>query len=985
MKKYIIVLFLSVVCGMVSGQQPIPPAFLSMEQDAWVDSVFQSLTPEEKIGQLIMVATYSNQKSADQAKIIRMIKEQKIGGVITMQGGALRQAKMVNSFQAASKTPLLVATDGEYGLGMRLDSCLKYPFAVTLGALSDDSLIYRMGADIGRQCKRIGIHINFAPVADVNNNPNNPVIGFRSFGDHPSTVAGKAEWFSRGLQSQQVLATAKHFPGHGDTGSDSHYSMPVIPHSREHLDSIELVPFRQLILGGIGSVMTGHLNVPALDGSGKVATISPTIIQKILQEEMGYKGLIVSDAMNMAGITSQGNSEVLALAAGVDLLEFVPDPARTIAAVKTAIDQGILAQSDIDRKCRKILMVKRWVGLNNYRPVELAGLYDELNHSSYRLTIRNGYQKALTVLKNDQNLLPLQKLDTLKIATLSIGRTGLTEFQRSVQRYAGAKHFYIGDNASASAIDQTLAQMKNYNLIIASVNGLGIMASSGFNLSKAQADAVAKVAKTGKAIVVVFGNPYVLNSLAGIENARGVVVAYQENYDTQDLTGQLIFGAFKAEGRLPVDLNRNFRRGDGLTLDPLGRFKFTLPDELGVDSLSFKKKIDELIFRGIQEHAFPGCQVFMAKDGKVLFNESYGFHTYDSTRRVANDDLYDLASVTKVSGPLPALMYLADQKKFNVAGRMSDYWPDWKGSNKQNITIADVLSHQARLRSGIPYLRMVRNESGQLRSELFSRTPSEQYPLRVAKDLYTVSSFPDYVYREIRSSSLLRQKRYVYSDMGFMIFPRIIERLSRTNYEELLKEKFYQPLGASTLTYNPYLSFPVDRIVPTEMDTLFRHELLQGFVHDEGAALLGGVSGNAGLFGTAGDLAKLMQMYLQYGKYGGERYIAESTIKEWTRRHFTQINNRRAYGFDKPSIGNHMRVIENGYPSPLASDLSFGHSGFTGTFVWADPGTGILFVFLTNRVYPTRENNNLNKLKLRVMLQQLVYEAINPKAPKSLK
>jgi CubicO group peptidase (beta-lactamase class C family) len=573
--------------------------------------------------------------------------------------------------------------------------------------------------------------------------------------------------------------------------------------------------------------------------------------------------------------------------------------------------------------------------------------------------------------------MPLQRLDTLKIAAVSIGRTNITGFQRSVGRYAGIKNYYIDDKATSASIDQTMLQLKNYNLVIAAVNGLGIMASSDYKLTNAQIEAAKKITRSGKTIVVIFGNPYVLKSLEGIEKAFGIIEVYQENYDTQDLVGQLIFGAFAPEGKLPVTVNSGFNRGDGLVSEPSGRFKFTLSDELGVDSLTMKKKIDEVINTGLEEKAFPGCQVFLAKNGKVFFHQSYGFHTYEKERPVECDDLYDLASVTKISAPLPALMYLADQKKFSVNKQVSEYWPDWKGSNKQYIKVADLLSHQARLRPGIIFWKKAMDENGQLNPDFFSAVQSERYPVRVSKNLCIVDSYANYMYTEIRNSPLLKQKKYVYSDLGFIILPKIIESLTKQNYETFVKEKFYNPLGASTLTFNPYLYFPIEKIVPTENDQIFRHELLQGFVQDESAAMLGGISGNAGLFGTIGDMAKLMQMYLQYGQYGGERYISDATMKEWTKRHFTQLNNRRAYGFDKPSIGNQFNEPENGYPSPLVSDASFGHSGYTGTFVWADSVSGILLLFFSNRVCPSRENNTLAKLKLRVLLQQTVYEVFN--------
>ena len=344
------------------------------------------------------------------------------------------------------------------------------------------------------------------------------------------------------------------------------------------------------------------------------------------------------------------------------------------------------------------------------------------------------------------------------------------------------------------------------------------------------------------------------------------------------------------------------------------------------------------------------------------------------------DDLFDFASLTKITAPLPAIMHLYDDKKFFLNKKMSDYWPDWKGSNKQAVNVNDVLSHQAGLEAWIPFWKQTVNKKGQFKPGYFSKDSTSVYSLHVSKNLYVIKSYPDSVYAAIRKSPLLKKKKYIYSDLGFIIFPKIIAKLSGQDYETYLKEKFYHPLGAYTLTYKPYLHFPIDRLVPTEDDQFFRHEQLQGFVHDEGAAILGGISGNAGLFGTINDAAKIMQMYLNYGHFGGERFISEWTMKDWTSRHFESTGNRRGYGFDKPALNNFAKNLYDAYPAPLCSDQSFGHSGYTGTWAWADPKNGLLYLFFSNRVYPTRENNKLTQLNLRILVQQAVYQALNHSA-----
>jgi len=984
MHKLLIFIILSLFGSLLSAQNKARPPFLAFESDQWVDSVFNSLSIDGKIGQLLMVPAYSGKGHGHLAHVIKMVKENKIGGIISMKGGPMRHINMVNQLQQESEIPLLVAIDAEYGLSMRLDSCIRYPYGFTIGAIDNDSLVFQMGTDLGRQCKRLGIHINFAPVADVNSNPLNPVIGFRSYGDNPEKVFQKAVHFGLGLQSQNVLATLKHFPGHGDVQKDSHFTLPVITHNRAQLDSIELFPFRKAINLGIGSIMTGHLSVPTLDSTGVAATFSKPIVQDLLIRDYGFEGLVVTDAMNMEGAAETDentSSAVKALIAGNDLLEFVLNPAVVIEEVKKAIADGTISVVDIDHKCRKILMIKRWAGLNRYTPVKHENLYKDLNQSAFRMTLRNVAQQSLTVLRNENQLLPLIRLDTLNIATVSIGRGKITEFQQSLERYTRTDHFFISKDADNEAINKLLLRLKKYNLVIAAVNNLGNFVSSDYRITYTQKKVVQQITSNKKTVIVLFGNPYILNFLDSLGNASGLVVAFQESTEAQDLAGQLLFGAFGAEGKLPVKVNETYRTGAGIPTSSIERFKYTLPEELGIDSTYLKKKIDSLVNVGLSEKAFPGCAVFIAKKGKVILMEAYGNHTYTNERPLLTDDLFDFASLTKIMAPVPALMKLTDQKKFSVKKKMSDYLPDWKGSNKQGIVVEDVLSHQARLRSGIPFWLKTVDPEKNFKPGYISKDSTDQFNLRVCRNLFILSSFRDSVYAAIRKSPLLKRKRFVYSDLGFIEFPRVIESLTHKDYESFLKDNFYHQLGAYSLTYRPYLYEPIDKMVPTENDELFRKEQLQGFVHDESAAVLGGISGNAGLFGTINDAAKMMQMYLNYGFYGGERYLSESIMKEWTRRHFEKLKNRRGYGFDKPHQGINFDNFEGGYPAPLCSDASFGHTGFTGTYAWADPVSGILFLFFSNRIYPTRTNHLLNQLNLREEIQEMAYEILE--SPKS--
>jgi beta-glucosidase-like glycosyl hydrolase/CubicO group peptidase (beta-lactamase class C family) len=965
--------------GQLQAENTPSPPFYEYENDAWVDSVFNSLSFEEKIGQLIMVAAYSNKDTSHKQEVLGHIKNSKVGGIIFMQGGPARQIKLTNHFQKESKTPLLIAMDAEWGLGQRLDSCLKYPYAMTCGAISNDSLIFRMGCEIAEQCKRIGVHINFAPVTDVNVNSANPVIGFRSFGGDVNKVSDKSRMYAQGMQSKNILAVAKHFPGHGDTESDSHYTLPIIKHSKSRLDSVELAPFKKLIQSGTGGIMIAHLSIPALDSTGIPATISKPIITETLTKEMNYSGLVVSDAMNMNGITSQakaGKAEALAIAAGMELLEFVTDPQLAIKEIKKAVRKGDITKEDIENKCRKLLMIKRWTGLHKKTVIDSDNLYYDLSKPEYLLTTRRITEESLTVLKNKQDFLPLKKLDTLRIASLSIGRDYTTSFQKSLGKYTKVDHFHIDKYSSLESLQKILLQLKNYNVVIAAVNHFWMSPVKNFHLTDLQINAVNTISKLPNSIITVFGNPYVLNSFSEIEKSRALILAYQENIHSQELTAQLIFGGIPSIGKLPVTINNHFKKDEGLETLSLQRFKYTIPEELGINSTILKKKIDSLINIALEQKAFPGCQIFLAKNSKVFFHECYGDHTYYNHHPVTKDDIYDWASLTKITAPLPALMRLYDEGEFKLDQKFTVLWPQWEGTNKENLVIRDVLAHQSGLISWIPFWQRTVNEKGKYKRGFYRKKPSRKYSLRVSENLYLNSSFIDTIHTVIAESELLPKKKYLYSGLSYYLYPQIVENITGEDFETYLINNIYRPLGAWSVKFNAYKHYPLDRIVPTENDDFFRRELLHGFVHDEGCAMMGGVSGNAGLFGTINDAAKIMQMYMNYGEYGGERLIEESTLREWTRRQFEEDENRRGLGFDKPYIDNKENKIEDAYPAISSSDKSFGHSGYTGTFAWVDPESGLLFIVFSNRVYPTRNNSLIYDLNLRPQLHQIVYDVM---------
>jgi len=955
------------------------PPFLQYTSHPWVDSIFNSLSIDERIAQIIAVAAYSNRDEGHKQEVLKLIREQKIGGLIFFQGGPVREAKLMNMYQSASKVPLLMAMDAEWGLGMRLDSTISFPYQMTLGAIQNDSLIYKMGVEVARQMRRAGLHFNFAPVADINNNPENPVINFRSFGEDKYNVTRKAIAYMRGMQDHGVLATAKHFPGHGDTGTDSHHALPLISHSLGRLDSLELYPFREMIRAGIGGIMVAHLNIPALDSSGVPSTLSSSIITDLLRKKLGFTGLIVTDAMNMAGVTASNPPGIVdkeAVLAGNDMLELTEDVPRAIAEIRKAIREGKVNQSDIDDRCRKMLAIKYWAGLAHRASVNISNLQEELNTASAKLLNRNLLEAAITVLANNDTIMPLRNLDKMRIASVSVGRRQMTLFQKTLSLYTKVDHFIVPADTNQQYIDSIMTKLNGYNQVIAGIHDEPGRPANRITFTQPVLNFITSLAKRQRAILTVFKNPYVLDKLSSVEEADGLIVTYQDNADVEDLAAQLIFGGISASGRLPVSIGTKFALGDGLDVVGGIRFKYTLPEDAGMLSNILYTRVDSLVNQALTVKAIPGCQVFVAKHKKVVFYKSYGYHDYSDTIKVKPMDLYDLASVTKISTGLPSLMKLYDEGVFKLDATLGDYLPEFKRSNKSDIPMYDILTHQARFKPWIPFWKNTLKKNGHYKWATIKNDSSKRFPIKLKEGMYLYRRYPDKIVKAIRKSPLESEKKYVYSDFFFILAPRVVESMIDVDFQTYVQTNFYAPLGATSLTYNPFLKYPMNEIVPTEHDYYFRHEPIHGTVHDEGAIMLGGISGHAGLFANANDLAKLMQMYLDKGEYGGVRYIKSETLDEWTRTRFPENNNRRALGFDKPNL---QYIGDNNNTAEDASTSSFGHTGFTGTITWMDPESGLLYIFLSNRVNPTRDNTRLYQLNTRTKIQQVLYDAMEKK------
>ncbi len=933
----------------------------------WADSVMKGLSDDERIGQLFMVAAYSNRDSTHFKEIKKLIKNYHIGGICFFQGGPLRQAQQTNLYQSFAKIPLLISIDAEWGLSMRLDSVVRYPKQMAMGAIADNQLIYDFGRETARQCKRIGVHLNFAPCIDVNNNPKNPVINDRSFGEDKYRVAAKAIEYMRGMQDYGVMANAKHFPGHGNTDKDSHLSLPTLNRTKIQLDSTELYPFRELFSRGISSVMVGHLFVPAIDSSKNIASsISKPIVSDLLKNDLGFKGLVFTDALNMKGVSSffvPGEVDAKALLAGNDMLLFTENVPNAFVEIKKALVRGDISMNEINEHVYKILIAKYSVGLHSYSPINLNGIYEDLNSNDAKLVSMRLYENALTLLENKNNLIPFKTLEEKNIAALSIGADLNNEFLQMCKNYAPITTFAMKKDASLNDFDFLEKNLNAYNTVIVGIHDMSRNESKNFSISKQTKDFLGNLSKHSNVVLVVFGNAY---SLRNFENLAPILLAYEDNEFSRSFAAQALFGGVPITGTLPVTASPMFNSGDGYLIEKPIRLKYTLPEEVGLYSKCLLK-VDEIAMKAIIERATPGCQVLIAKDGKVVYQKSFGTHSYTGAQAVQNSDLYDLASLSKILATNLEVMKMYDEGALVLEKKIGSYLNYFKNNPKKFVPIANFLTHTAGLVPFIPYWKeSLTYNDGQAS---YSKDSSSFYSIKVADQLYLRYDYPEMMRKKMLNSEPKEVGKYVYSDLSFYYLKDLVESHYRSNLNSLTRKDFYNSLGLSTMTYNPWQKVPKNRIVPTENDTIFRKQIIDGYVHDPGAAMLGGVAGHAGLFSNANDVAVIMQMLLNKGTYGGEKYFNESTVDKFTAKYNTK--SRRGLGFDKPDVN------PKNSPTCAAASLStFGHTGFTGTTTWADPDNGIVYVFLSNRIHPSAENKKLVELNIRTDIQQVIYDSM---------
>ena len=969
MKK--LFLILSVLFFSFTGiSQQIYPLLVEndqLNQKKWVDSIYNSMTLKEKVGQLFMVDVFSSDPKSKNDKIDSLIKNQHIGGIIFSKGGPKRQAKLNNHYQNISKTPLIMAMDAEWGLAMRLDSTFAYPWNMTLGAITNNEIIYKIGKQIGEHTKRIGMHINFSPVVDINTNPNNPIIGNRSFGEDRDNVTEKALSYMRGIQSVGILANAKHFPGHGDTEKDSHKTLPTISFSKKRLDSIELYPYKRLIEAGLSSVMIAHLNVPSLELRANFpSSLSKNIVTNLLQKDLEFNGLVFTDALNMKGASNfkkPGEIDLAAFLAGNDVLLISESIPKAQQLIMKAFNDGRIVEARLERSVKKILYAKYKVGLNNYQPVDMNNLVEDLNTPLDNVLYEMAMKNALTVLKNKRLIVPVKKLANTKIAYVHFGDDSGEYFLSQLQKYTKV------DWVKAKTLDEYNKKLKEYDLTIIGFHKSNVNPWKEYKFTEIELTRLYEIARNNKVILDVFARPYALIDLKLTSNIEGIIMSYQNSKVSQELSAQLIFGAITAKGSLPVSIGEKFPLNTTNFTRNQNRLQYGTPESVGINSIKLNK-IDSLATLGLIEDMMPGAQILVARKGKVIYHKTFGHHTQHKKIKVSEDDVYDVASLTKILATLPMIMELVDNGTINLNTKISELLPDYIGSNKEDITLQQMLSHYARIKSWIPFYINTLDSLKQPDIKYYSKNKSKKFSIQVANGLYARNDIKDSIHLQIMESELYPKLKYKYSDLPYYILKEYLEDYYNKPMQNLVQQHFYKTLGANNTTYLPLEKFPLDKIPPTEEDDYFRMQKIQGFVNDQGAAILGGVSGHAGLFSNANDIAKIMQMYLWKGSYGSITYLRPETLDLFNTCNYCDVDVRRGVGFDKPQLE------DVGPTCGCVSMDSFGHSGFTGTFTWADPEEDIIYVFLSNRTYPDATNRKIIKNNLRSDIQELIYQSI---------
>ncbi|NDW13114.1 beta-N-acetylglucosaminidase [Bacteroides sp. 214] len=986
-----LLMIITLLAMVFAAKAQVEPLLLSKTDDhceQWVDSVFEKLTVKEKIGQLFVFTIAPVENKPNLALLRDVVKEYKVGGLLFSGGQMEIQAKLTNQAQQLADVPLMITFDGEWGLAMRLKGTPNYPRNMILGCIEDNQLLYEYGREVARQCRELGVHVNFAPVADVNINPKNPVINTRSFGENPQRVADKVVAYSTGLESGGVLSVSKHFPGHGDTETDSHHSLPFLSFSRARLDSIELYPFKQAISAGLGSIMVGHLEVPVLEPQrGLPSSLSRNVVQGLLIDELGFKGLVFTDALAMKGVATHTNVSLKALQAGNDMVLSPRQIKNELEAVYRAVKNGELSEEEINTKCRKVLTYKYALGVHKQKHIQLSGLEQRINTPEAHNLILRLKQAAVTVLKNKKNILPLHtELNEIALVHLGLS-TNCATFEQALKKQVKVTTIQVAANLPIVERKRIHEQLANYKRIIVCTAERQLTPYQAFLNGFMPEQHIIYTFFTNGANMPQIGK--------AISAANSVVIAHNNDTGVQEHVVNLLFGKATALGRASSSIGDLFKPGDGVTITPQTEHQF-IPEEFGMNE-DVLNGIDSIALEGIKGKAYPGCQIVVLKDGKTMYDKCFGTFDGNAEHPVVPESIYDIASLTKTTATLLAVMKLYDKGLFNLSDKLSDHLPDFQQTDKANITIRELLFHQSGLPSSINfYLKAIDKDSypGQLYSArrtvnhtvqidwrtyaqpkfkflpgLIATAQDDTHSLQITDNMWLSTSFRDSIITGIIDAKLL-DKRFRYSCIGFVLLQKLVEEKSGMALDNFLAKEFYQPMGLKRTTYLPLHYFQKEEIVPSTIDRFIRKTTLQGYVHDETAAFQGGVSGNAGLFSTANEVALIYQMILNGGTLDDKRYLSEETCKLFT----TSVSkiSRRGLGFDRPDT----KFPDRSPCCKQAPASVYGHAGFTGTIAWVDPDNKLVYIFLSNRIYPDVWVNQLSKLDIRKRIQEQIYKSI---------
>lgn len=937
------------------------------QAEQWAKKNLQQMSIDEKIGQLFIFNLSAEDTEKNRKRLREAVVDCKVGGLLFWRGTIEEQARLTNYAQTLSQSvPLLVTLDGEWGLNMRLSDGLRYPRKLTMSAMNNEQLIARYAREMARQCRELRIQFNIDPVVDVNLNPNNPVINIRAFSDDPQLVARYATIMHEESRKNGVFCVPKHFPGHGDTHQDSHHELATVEHSLEQLQSVDLLPYQTLIDNHLlDALMVGHIAVPALDSTCTPATLSYPILTDLLRKKMGFDGLIMTDAFKMGVVRKMEGAEVKSLQAGVDLILDPMDLSKAVKDVKKAVKDGRLTEQQIDEKCFRILTYKYLCGLSNYNPIEINGLVERINTSEACRLQTEMSRAAITMLKNDSLLLPLKQDE--KTLLVLMGKDSTCHFATQLKNY-------LQDSLQVVVVSSEQMQNKDSLMLNDTIAMADVVVFAQFTKEIAVEQYESMLSHcNGKSVVVGFISPYLLRSYTDCyKSASSFVMAYEMSESAQDAVAKALMGEFVPTGKLPVDMDSVcFRKFDEhqLLSQNKNRYRSLLP----------------IVEEAIAQRATPGCQLVVADNQQLLYSESFGKTMYDDGRSVLNSDMYDLASLTKISATLFAVMKLFDEKKISLSDSVTHFLPQFSPIFDK-ITIQDLLYHESGLPASLPFYYSTIEK---LPSPFIRYKKRSSHVVQVDENAYADTSFvykkslistkdsvgrlpiardmfvDEKVYNDSVEARLSRvkigKKKYQYSDVNFLLLQKICEKVTNIPLSQYVDSVFYKPLGMKRTMFLPLRHVDVSEIVPSAYDRLFRRQLIHGYPHDENAAFLGGVAGHAGLFSSAESLLPIFQMLLNRGEYQGVRYLSRATCELFLSAQSDK--SHRGLGFNRWNI----KVDDS------TEKIMLGHTGFTGTCVFFDVQTNLIYIFLSNRVYPNAWNKKLLQLNTRSHIAEELY------------